>query len=341
VFRAATVGQNFWTYFLGEMMSGASHEPDDILDDEIIEIFVEEAEEVIAEIDTSLPLWREEPSNRHAVAEIRRAYHTLKGSGRMVKAMEIADLSMRMENLLTKALDGGVAISNAMIDVVTNTRNVIPGLVSAFKNHQAISIAGINLELLKEQIEAVTRGEQFQVVQTTSTPPILHVPNEPSMSPTAKPSMANDILHAEMFELIRRVDVCATSADEALGTARKVATKLEQLNVDTQDLVSQADLSEYRQQLQLMSKELQDLRYIVKATSEQLASQVTDSKQALERRITEKVQAFADTKNELSAEIAGLKQQIDDSRKHVMKVAGGFAAGALGLALLVMLIVHW
>jgi len=323
------------------MMSGASHESDDILDDEIIEIFVEEAEEVVAEIDVSLPLWKEEPSNRQAVAEIRRAYHTLKGSGRMVKAMEIADLAMRMENLLTKALDGGVAISNAMIDVVTNTRNVIPGLVSAFKNHQAISIAGINLEMLKEQIDAITRGEQFQVVQTTSTPPILHVPNEPAMAPGSKAMVGSDILHAEMFELIRRVDVSASSADEALGTARKVAAKLEQLQVDTQDLVSQGDLTEYRQQLQAVSKELQDLRYIVKATSEQLAAQVTESKLALERRITEKVAAFAETKSELSAEIAALREQIDDSRKHVMKVAGGFAAGALGVALLVMLVLHW
>lgn len=324
-------------------MSGASHESDDILDDEIIEIFVEEAEEVIAEIDASLPLWQEEPSNRQAVAEIRRAFHTLKGSGRMVKAMEIADLAMRMENLLTKALDGGVAISNAMIDVVTNTRNVVPGLVSAFKNHQAISIAGINLELLKEQIEAVTRGEQFQVVQTTSAPPILHVPNEPAVaSSQAGPTsaVANDILHAEMFELIRRVDVNASSADEALTTARKVATRLEQLQVDTQDLVSQSDLSEYRQQLQLLSKEVQELRYVVKATSEQLSAQVTDSRQALERRITEKVTAFADTKNELSADIAALKQHIDGSRHYVMKVAGGCAAGALAVALLIMLLVH-
>jgi chemosensory pili system protein ChpA (sensor histidine kinase/response regulator) len=58
-------------------MSGASHESDDILDDEIIEIFVEEAEEVIVEIDEALPLWQEEPSNRQAVAEIRRAFLTL------------------------------------------------------------------------------------------------------------------------------------------------------------------------------------------------------------------------------------------------------------------------
>jgi chemotaxis protein histidine kinase CheA len=323
------------------MMSGASHESDDILDDEIIEIFVEESEEVIAEIDISLPLWREELSNRHAVAEIRRAFHTLKGSGRMVKAMEIADLAMRMENMLTKALDGGVAISNAMIDVVANIRNVIPGLVTAFKNHQAISIAGVNLEMLKEQVDAVTRGEQFQVVQTTSTPPILHVPNEPSVAPGQNASGASDILHAEMFELIRRVDVSASSADEALSTARKVAAKLEQLQVDTQDLVSQSDLTEYRQQLQALSKELQDLRYIVKATSEQLAAQGAESKQALERRITEKVAAFAETKNELSAEIAALKEQLEGSRKHMTKIASGFAAGALGVALLVMLVLHW
>jgi len=319
-------------------MSSASHEPDDILDDEIIEIFVEEAEEVIAELDTNLPLWQENPSDREVVGEIRRAYHTIKGSGRMVKAMEIADIAMRVEQMLTKALDGGVAISNAMIDVVTNTRNVIPALVTAFRNHQATSIAGINLELLREQIEAVTRGEQFQVVQTASAPPILHVP-ESAAAPASsgeRSSMAADILHAEMFELIRRVDVCAGSADEALTESRKAAAKLAQLQVDTQDLVSQSDLSEYRQQMQALSKELQELRHFVKASTEQISSQTSESRSALERRISEKVTAFADAKNDLSAEISALRQQVANAQLMTLKIAGGCAGGAFLLSLLVM-----
>lgn len=327
-------------------MSGASHEPDDILDDEIIEIFVEEAEEVIEELDIALPRWQEDHSDREVVGEIRRAYHTLKGSGRMVKATEIAELARNVENMLTKALDGGVAISGAMIDVVINSRNVIPALVDAFRNHQAISIAGINLELLREQIEAVTRGEQFQVVQTASAPPILHVPLEPAVqaapsavsAPPSKSSIAADILHAEMFELIRRVDVCAGSADEALTESRKVAAKLAQLQVDTQDLVSQSDLNEYREQIQALAKELQDLRHFIKTSTEQLASQTVESRSALERRINEKVTAFADIRNDLSTEIAGLRQQLTNSRQTMFRIAGGCAGGAFVLSLLLMLL---
>jgi len=318
-------------------MPSVSHEPDDILDDEIIEIFVEEAEEVIAELDVNLPRWQDDPSNREVVGEIRRAYHTIKGSGRMVKAMEIADVALRVEQMLTKALDGGVAISSAMIEVVGNTRNVLPALVDAFRNHQAISIAGINLELLREQIEAVTRGEQFQVVQTASAPPILHVPDSvEKTTSTSQSSMAADILHAEMFELMRRVDVCAGSADEALTESRKIAEKLAQLQVDTQDLVSQSDLSEYRVQMQALAKELQELRHFVKASTEQTASQVAESRSALERRISEKVAAFAEAKNDLSSEIIALRQQLANMHHTMFRIAGGCAGGAFLLSVLMM-----
>ncbi|MFV2089673.1 MAG: Hpt domain-containing protein, partial [Pseudomonadales bacterium] len=55
-------------------------------DADIVEIFVEEVGEVLESVDEWLPAWREELSHEEALGEIRRGFHTLKGSGRIVGA---------------------------------------------------------------------------------------------------------------------------------------------------------------------------------------------------------------------------------------------------------------
>ena len=54
------------------------------IDRELLEIFLEEATEVVATIDDNLAVCRDAPHDREALTTIRRGFHTLKGSGRMV-----------------------------------------------------------------------------------------------------------------------------------------------------------------------------------------------------------------------------------------------------------------
>ena len=55
-------------------------------DPELLEIFIEEAKEEIANIQRFLPQWTANLANSEALISVRRSFHTLKGSGRMVGA---------------------------------------------------------------------------------------------------------------------------------------------------------------------------------------------------------------------------------------------------------------
>ena len=66
-----------------------AEDDDDDLDDEIIDIFVEEAGEVTQTIGEYFPQWAQNFGDAEALTEFRRAFHTLKGSGRMVGAIYI------------------------------------------------------------------------------------------------------------------------------------------------------------------------------------------------------------------------------------------------------------
>jgi chemosensory pili system protein ChpA (sensor histidine kinase/response regulator) len=106
---------------------------------EIIEIFVEEAEEVQETIAEYLPSWASEFKDRDALIEVRRAFHTLKGSGRMVKAMDVGELSWSIENMLNRVMDNTLEPNKLHIDLIYKVLSILPGMVDAFSQRTAIT----------------------------------------------------------------------------------------------------------------------------------------------------------------------------------------------------------
>ena len=110
---------------------------DNLIDDEIVEIFVEEVDEVLETISEYLPTWQADLTDEDALTEIRRAFHTLKGSGRMVGATVVGELAWSIESLLNRIIESSVTatveIQRLVVEVVTR----IPEGIDAFKNqHQ-------------------------------------------------------------------------------------------------------------------------------------------------------------------------------------------------------------
>ncbi len=74
------------------------------IDAELLGIFIEEAHEVLASIGEHLELSRTEPSNTEYLTAIRRGFHTLKGSGRMVGLREFGEAAWGLEQTLNRWL---------------------------------------------------------------------------------------------------------------------------------------------------------------------------------------------------------------------------------------------
>jgi chemosensory pili system protein ChpA (sensor histidine kinase/response regulator) len=70
----------------------------------LVETFIEEAEEVIHLMKTSWQQWRDNQEDWEGFTEVRRGFHTLKGSGRLVGAEILAEFSWEFENLCNKCL---------------------------------------------------------------------------------------------------------------------------------------------------------------------------------------------------------------------------------------------
>lgn len=109
----------------------------DDVDPEIREIFLEEAGEVLQTLQSAMPRWTRDPADRESLTTIRRAFHTLKGSGRMVGAAQIGQFGWAIENLLNKCLDGSVALSTPVVASANEAVELLPRLIEQFRNREA------------------------------------------------------------------------------------------------------------------------------------------------------------------------------------------------------------
>lgn len=105
----------------------------DDLDEEIVEIFVEEAEEVLDTLRETFPRWRDNPEDEAALLTTRRLFHTLKGSGRLAGALLLGELAWSVENLLNRVLDRSREIGPEVHGVVQSAMDLIPDLLREFQ----------------------------------------------------------------------------------------------------------------------------------------------------------------------------------------------------------------
>ena len=103
-------------------------------DPDIKEIFIEEANEVLEEIVPLYEQWQLSPTDLSELKDIRRGFHTLKGSGRMVGAHYSAELAWSIENMLNRILDKSIAVSGDIQQLVGDVLAVYPEILTTFEN---------------------------------------------------------------------------------------------------------------------------------------------------------------------------------------------------------------
>jgi len=102
------------------------------IDSEIRAVFIEEVDEVSETLKRLLPGFAREPSDSARISDIRRAFHTLKGSGRMVGATRIGELGWAVESLLNRCIEGAMPVNRAVVMLVEQAHQHLAGLRAEF-----------------------------------------------------------------------------------------------------------------------------------------------------------------------------------------------------------------
>ena len=169
-------------------------------DPELLKLFIEEAREELQKIAQNFHAWEQNPLEREALVTVRRSFHTLKGSGRMVGARALAEFAWSIENLLNRLLDNTLTRTQPILTTLRSAVATLPQLIDQLETgraevHDAGTIltrayalaASQTVEALpgppeEEPEPAVTSAEPLPVAETaaggdeTLTPDALEAP---------------------------------------------------------------------------------------------------------------------------------------------------------------------
>jgi chemotaxis protein histidine kinase CheA/ActR/RegA family two-component response regulator len=124
-------------------------------DAEILEIFVEEIEEIFEELSPIFVQWLATPNEAELLSTIRRHFHTLKGSGRMVGAKTAGEIAWSVEDILNRVISGSIQLSATIQRYAQTVLNVYQyKLYPCFKNGHEIELDLRPIILLGQQLQA-------------------------------------------------------------------------------------------------------------------------------------------------------------------------------------------
>ncbi|WP_340674094.1 Hpt domain-containing protein [Microbulbifer salipaludis] len=168
-----------------------------IIDDEIVEIFLEEAGEVLETIGEYFPQWAANFDNQDALVEFRRGFHTLKGSGRMVEALEVGELAWAVENMLNRVIDETVKPGRGHVLLIEQVVAKLPSMVDGFRTRTG-DPDPVRTAQLEGWAKQLSRGEVPEALldAASTNASVQSAPAEPQFEDTSE---ADD--NAQLWEI--------------------------------------------------------------------------------------------------------------------------------------------
>jgi HPt (histidine-containing phosphotransfer) domain-containing protein/molecular chaperone GrpE (heat shock protein) len=110
---------------------------------EFRDVFIEEAEEIVAELTQLAGEWAQEPEVNQVLRDIRRHFHTFKGNGRAVGANILGELGWAAQDMLDRVLDGDLPAGRKVQNLVLEVIAALPSLVASYRNDSELEVMNI------------------------------------------------------------------------------------------------------------------------------------------------------------------------------------------------------
>lgn len=139
------------------------------------EVFLEEAKELLAELETALLELEETPEDKDLIGRIFRAMHTIKGSGAMFGFDRVSKFTHEIETIFDLVRNGKMAVSKELVNLTLQARDQIKFMLEAPESIGAEDLeknAGI-IEQLKGLVPAGTLAKPSSSARAPLSPAAL------------------------------------------------------------------------------------------------------------------------------------------------------------------------
>lgn len=189
-------------------------------DDEMLDIFLEEATEVAETANQALASLAETPDSQDDLTIVRRAFHTLKGSSRMVGLKDFGEAAWACEQLYNTWLADGKPASPELLQLSEQSLAYLSAWVDEFKARQPIT--HISAPVIAAANALRLEGQWIGVDTTPSAPVDLTVESSPAHDVDV-PILGEDAeLSVSEPPLDLSLDIAETPASEASWSSTEI-----------------------------------------------------------------------------------------------------------------------
>jgi chemosensory pili system protein ChpA (sensor histidine kinase/response regulator) len=175
---------------------------------ELLEIFLEEANEVLVTMGEASEVCQASPDDQASLTVIRRCFHTLKGSGRMVGLEALGEAAWRHEQLMNGWLAEKKAASSDLLRLIERSRGVFQDWVNALQANQPASLP---VPALLAAVDRVAQGQPLDEAAAAETVTTDLAANE---SGALEPIMEDEVPAERVLETGTEAEAVATAEPE-------------------------------------------------------------------------------------------------------------------------------
>ncbi|GLR12634.1 hypothetical protein GCM10007907_14240 [Chitinimonas prasina] len=151
------------------------------VDAELLEVYLEEAVEVLDNVNSHLAIIRDQPTNKEALTVIRRGFHTLKGSGRMVGLNQLGEVAWSVEQVMNKWLQDEKRASASLLQLVEQATAGFSIWVDQLKESGTAQVEATAIFTLAEQLKNGQEPEHAAPAAEAPQPVALEAEAEPAL----------------------------------------------------------------------------------------------------------------------------------------------------------------
>lgn len=129
-----------------------------------LSMFLEESMDNLQTLNESLLQLEQEPENIDKLNEIFRVAHTIKGMAATMGFNEMAELTHKMEDVLSKFRDGELKVTQKVVTVLFQCLDTLEQMVNNISEDNGENIP---IEGLMDELECIAKGEAFDNAGTT------------------------------------------------------------------------------------------------------------------------------------------------------------------------------
>ena len=135
-------------------------------DDEIFAIFLDEATDILSDMDSVLTRLQR-GNDADALKDLKRQFHTLKGGARMVGLTELGDLSHGVESMLQTNLDQGGVLDDRRLSLLREIRTEMIIAMESVRDGRAPALRAVSAKV--EQLTGAARANTSEAPAQTAT----------------------------------------------------------------------------------------------------------------------------------------------------------------------------